>query len=140
EAIDLLREPADEAGCRIEFRRAEGVTGRWDRLRLGQVVTNLLSNAIKFGSGHPIEVEVPSIAKMAVLRVRDPGGGVGPDAHKRIFDRFERAASDRHYPGLGLGLWITKQIVEACGGSISIASQPGQGSTFTVELPHECVE
>jgi signal transduction histidine kinase len=135
EAIDLLREPAEEAGCQIEFHRSEGVMGRWDRLRLGQVVTNLVSNAIKFGGGHPIEVEVATIDKIARLRVKDHGVGVAPEAHKRIFDRFERAASDRHYPGLGLGLWITKQIVEACGGNISIDSQPGKGSTFTVELP-----
>jgi signal transduction histidine kinase len=135
EAIDLLKEPAERAGCPVKLHGAETVPGRWDRLRVGQVVTNLLSNAIKFGGGRPVEIEVALAGDLARLRVRDHGVGVSPEARERIFGRFERASSDQHYPGLGLGLWITKQIVDACGGTIAVESQPGKGSTFIVELP-----
>jgi signal transduction histidine kinase len=137
EAIDLLREPAERAGCPVKLNGPGTVHGRWDRLRVGQVVTNLLSNAIKFGGGRPVEIEVALAGDLARLQVRDHGVGVSPEARERIFGRFERASSDQHYPGLGLGLWITKQIVDACGGTIVVDSQPGKGSTFTVELPRE---
>src|SRR5262249_54922925 len=132
---DLLKEPAERAGCPVKLQGAQTVPGRWDRLRVGQVVTNLLSNAIKFGGGRPVEIEVALAGDLARLRVRDHGVGVAPEARGRIFGRFERASSDQHYPGLGLGLWITKQIVDACGGTIAVESQPGKGSTFIVELP-----
>jgi len=135
EAIDLLKEPAERAGCPVKLHGSGTVAGRWDRLRVGQVVTNLLSNAIKFGGGRPVEIEVGAAGDLARLQVRDHGVGVSAEARERIFGRFERASSDQHYPGLGLGLWITKQIVDACGGTIAVESQPGKGSTFIVELP-----
>ncbi|HVZ85539.1 MAG TPA: ATP-binding protein [Polyangia bacterium] len=135
EAIELLREPAEDAGCQIHVHGAAAVPGRWDRLRVGQVVTNLLSNAIKFGRGKPVEIDIALAGDRARLRVQDHGVGVSPEARERIFGRFERASSERHFPGLGLGLWITKQIVDACGGTIAVDSQPGLGATFTVELP-----
>jgi len=109
--------------------------GRWDRSRLDQVISNLLSNAIKFGAGKPIEILVGQEAGSARLVVKDLGIGIDPAAQARIFERFERAVSTRHYGGLGLGLYICREIVEAHGGSIHVASQPGTGSTFTVELP-----
>jgi signal transduction histidine kinase len=135
EAIDLLRDSAERAGSTVSLSGDSTVVGRWDRLRLGQVVTNLLSNAIKFGRGEPVDIQVTTTGDLARLEVRDRGVGVPPEERSRIFGRFERASSDRHFPGLGLGLWITKQIVEACGGAISFDSQPGKGSTFRVELP-----
>ncbi len=67
--------------------------------------------------------------------VRDEGIGIAPEAQERIFSKFERAVSDRHSGGLGLGLYITRSIVEAMGGTIRVESRPGQGSTFTIELP-----
>jgi signal transduction histidine kinase len=137
EAVDLVRDSAEQAGCAINVRGAPSIPGRWDKLRLGQVVTNLLSNAIKFGHGQPIDVGVEHLGDRARLTVTDRGVGIPLDAQERIFKRFERASSERHFPGLGLGLWITKEIIEACGGSIRVASQPGQGACFTVELPRE---
>ena len=71
----------------------------------------------------------------AVITIRDRGLGIAPHDHERIFGRFERAASSRHYGGIGLGLWIVKQIIDALGGTVSVESKPGTGSTFTVELP-----
>ena len=113
--------------------------GTWDRLRLEQVLNNLLSNAVKYGRNQPIHVQVSGTAARAQLRVVDQGIGIAPLDQPRIFGRFERAVSSRHYGGLGLGLWITRQIVEGMGGSIGVQSESGKGSVFTVELPRRAV-
>jgi signal transduction histidine kinase len=121
--------------CSLVLEAPAQVLGEWDVLRLEQVVTNLLSNALKFGAGCPVSLRVEEAAGWARLTVRD--GGIGMDEHvrSRIFGRFERGVSERHYGGLGLGLFITHQVVEALGGHIRVESVPGRGSTFTVELP-----
>jgi signal transduction histidine kinase len=111
------------------------VIGRWDRLRIDQIVTNLLSNAIKYGQGKPIEVSVKSLGTTARLIVHDSGIGIDPEWQARLFQRFERAVSVRNYGGFGLGLWIVRQIVEAHGGTICLESRLGEGSTFVVDLP-----
>jgi signal transduction histidine kinase len=137
EAIDLMRESATQAGSPVLLRLRPEVVGHWDRVRIGQVITNLLSNAIKFGCGRPIEVELDADENRARVQVRDAGEGILPQEQERIFQRFERATSVQRHPGLGLGLWICKQIVDASHGTISVQSQPGQGSTFSVELPRD---
>jgi PAS domain S-box-containing protein len=109
--------------------------GSWDRLRLEQVLNNLLSNAVKYGRNQSIHVEVSGTESRARVRVVDHGIGIAAVDQPRIFGRFERAVSSRHYGGLGLGLWITRQIVEGMGGSIEVESETGQGAAFTVELP-----
>jgi signal transduction histidine kinase len=111
------------------------VVGQWDRTRLEQVVTNLLSNATRFGAGKPIELTVESFDDVARLTVTDHGIGIPADRLPRIFERFERAVSIREYGGLGLGLYIVREIVRALGGMIRVDSKVGTGSTFTVELP-----
>ena len=127
---------AARAGSRLMLEVADdAVRGHWDRLRLEQVITNLVDNAIKYGAGKPIHVSLSADAGRAYLRVRDEGIGIDPEHLPRIFERFERAVSDRHYGGLGLGLYITRTIVEGLGGSIQAESAPGLGSTFTVVLP-----
>lgn len=133
--IDRFAEQLSRAGCQISLRRGPAIVGRWDRIRIDQVATNLLANAIKYGPGKPIEVTVEGDDGLARLTVRDHGIGIAPDDKGRIFDRFERAVSERHYGGLGLGLWIARQIVQAHGGRIAVESTPGEGSAFTVELP-----
>jgi PAS domain S-box-containing protein len=135
----VTRAEADAAGagCTLILHADSPVVGRWDRLRLEQVVTNLLSNAIKYGPNHPIEMTVVQDGEIALLTVRDHGIGIAPENQARIFQRFERAVSERHYGGFGLGLWIVKQIVESLGGDIRVESQPGKGATFTVALPLE---
>lgn len=135
DAIDLLHESAAQAGSQVIFKAHPGVTGNWDRFRVGQVVTNLLSNAIKYGCGRPIEVEVLAEEGGGAVRIHDGGEGIPPEEQERIFERFERAGSVSRHPGLGLGLWISKQIVEACHGTITVQSQRGEGCTFTVHLP-----
>jgi len=99
-------------------------------------MTNLLSNALKYGAGKAVEVRVKADSDRATLAVRDHGIGIPLDDQARIFDRFKRAVSSQDYGGLGLGLWITRQVVEAHGGVIRVKSGPGNGATFSVELPY----
>jgi signal transduction histidine kinase len=142
ELTELVREVADRlqldlgrARCAVELRASGPVTGRWDRSRLEQVVTNLLTNAMKFAPGAPVEISVRAHDGTATLTVHDRGMGISPGRQARIFDRFERGVSAEHFGGLGLGLYISRRIVEAHGGSIRVESQLGSGSTFTIELP-----
>ncbi|MEO8431639.1 MAG: PAS domain S-box protein [Acidobacteriota bacterium] len=136
EAAQRLDETASRTGTRFEIE-SEPVTGFWDRSRLDQVVTNLLSNAVKFGPGHPIRVRVRQENGTAEITVADQGIGIDKADQTRIFERFERAVSERSYQGIGLGLWIARQVVAAHGGTIQVESEPGHGATFRVRLPVE---
>ncbi|WP_375769150.1 ATP-binding protein [Archangium gephyra] len=140
EVLEQLSSEAARAGCEVELVDGTAVVGQWDRLRLEQVVTNLLTNAFKYGAGRPIHVRVEWEEGRARLSVRDEGIGIAPEHRGRIFGKFERAVSERHYGGLGLGLHITQQIVSALGGAILVDSEVGRGSTFTVELPPDAAE
>jgi signal transduction histidine kinase len=139
DTAERWRPDAAQVGSEL-IVQVEGASGNeplvvyWDRLRLEQVLSNLISNAIKYGQGKPIAVTVARAQGSARLQVRDQGMGISPGDQARIFERFERAASSRNYGGLGLGLWITKRLVEGMGGSISLSSAPEEGSTFTVNL------
>ncbi|WP_240360687.1 GAF domain-containing protein [Pyxidicoccus caerfyrddinensis] len=135
ELVARMSEELARAGSEVRLSLDAAVTGKWDRLRLEQVLVNLLSNAAKYGAGRPVQVTVDMEGPVARLAVRDEGIGVAPEEQERIFERFERSASVQHFKGLGLGLWITRRIVEAHGGCIRLESKPGEGSTFTVELP-----
>ena len=114
----------------------EDATGVWDRVRMEQVITNLLTNAIKYGKGKEIIINVTSTKDKTTLKVTDRGLGISSEFKDKIFDRFERAGmSANEVSGLGLGLYITKQIVKAHHGHIWVTSEIGKGSTFIVELP-----
>jgi signal transduction histidine kinase len=103
--------------------------------RVDQVLTNLVANAIRYGRGQPIAIGVDGKNANARLRVEDHGIGIAAEHQGRIFQQFERAAPSTNYGGLGLGLWISAQLVDAMGGTISVRSAVDVGSTFTVELP-----
>lgn len=120
-----------------ELTNCAGVRGRWDRFRLEQVITNLLTNAIKYGDKKPITVSVEADADNVFLIVQDQGIGISPEDQGKIFDRFERAVNANDISGLGLGLYITRQIVLAFKGEISLQSSVGEGSTFRVKLPRK---
>ncbi|PTL75267.1 MASE1 domain-containing protein [Vitiosangium sp. GDMCC 1.1324] len=132
---ELLAGDLARAGCPLSVRLHSSITGWWDRYRLQQALTILLSNAMKFGARQPIELEVDETGERARITVRDHGIGMTSEAMERIFGRFERAVSSREYGGLGLGLFIAREIAEAHGGSLHAASTPGKGTTFTLELP-----
>lgn len=124
-----------KSACKLSLSLDPAVIGHFDKMRVEQVIVNLINNAIKYGAGKPIDITTHLLDKIAVLKVRDRGIGIAPEDQKRIFNRFERAVSVKKYGGLGLGLFIAHEIVEAHGGTISVESIPDQGSTFTVELP-----
>jgi signal transduction histidine kinase len=135
--VERLGEQFRRSGSTVTIQAPPSAVGRWDRLRIEQVIINLLSNAIKYGQGKPIAVTIEVDPARARLIVQDQGIGIPPDAIGRLFAPFERAVSSRHYSGLGLGLYIVHQIIEAHGGSIRVHSRLGSGSTFTVELPRQ---
>ena len=135
EVVERFRESASASGSVISVAAEQPVVGEWDGSRLDQVLTNLLTNAVKFGEGRPIEVRAARRGDLAELAVRDSGIGISVEDQARIFERFERAATAKSYRGIGLGLWIARQIVEGHGGRILVESEPGKGSTFRVELP-----
>ncbi|MFL5357097.1 sensor histidine kinase [Archangium sp.] len=103
--------------------------------RLEQVLINLLSNALKYGAGRPVRVAMTADGGRALLSVKDEGVGLREEDRARIFERFERAISASEVSGLGLGLYITREIAQAHGGDISVESRLGEGSTFIVTLP-----
>ncbi|MQA54583.1 hybrid sensor histidine kinase/response regulator [Pseudomonas piscis] len=116
------------------------VEGNWDEFRIEQVVSNLLTNALRYGAKSPIQVRVYCHAGEARVEVRDHGIGISEDNQRRIFQQFERVSASHVAAGLGLGLFISEQIVTAHGGTISVESRIGEGALFRVALPLAEVE
>jgi signal transduction histidine kinase len=135
-AVDLYREVADSKGVALEMSVDHTIAVTGDRVRLEQVAANLVDNAIKYTpSGGRVALAVGRDASHALLRVTDTGIGIAPDELPRIWDRLFRGDRSRTERGLGLGLSLVKAIVQAHRGTVSVTSEPGQGSTFTVDLP-----
>jgi signal transduction histidine kinase len=111
------------------------IVGHWDRERVEQMIANLLSNALKYGGGKPIDIELSSREGWAEVTVRDRGMGIAPADLERIFGRYERAVSVRNYGGLGLGLYMTREIAQSHGGAIQATSTLNEGAAFTIRLP-----
>ena len=133
--VDDFKVAASRAGCEFNFSSPEPIYGLWDRVRVDQAVGNLLSNALKYAPAKPIELGVQRVGDNVLISVRDRGIGIDPEHAARIFERFERAVPARNYGGLGLGLWLSRQIALAHGGTIEVSSQVGLGSTFLLTLP-----
>jgi signal transduction histidine kinase len=134
QAIQRFAPPPGEPAL-IEFHPPGPVTAVVDAGRLEQVLSNLLANATKYGEGKPVEVALTSDGARARITVQDRGIGIAPEDQERIFRRFERAVPTRHFAGFGLGLWISRRTLQEMGGRIDVRSEPGKGSTFTVEVP-----
>ncbi|MBF5045238.1 GAF domain-containing protein [Aggregicoccus sp. 17bor-14] len=144
---ELVREVAERyadeargAGCPLQLELAPGLVGPWDRLRLDQAVAALVANAFKFGPGHPVQLSTARVGAAAQLVVEDRGIGLAPADLERIFERFERAVSERHYGGLGLGLYLARRSVRAHGGELRAEARPGAGARFVLELPLAALE
>ena len=135
EAVEHIASELAATGSQVSIECTAPVVGRWDPSRLEQVVTNLVINAAKFGAGKPIEIRIARRGADAQLAVTDHGIGIDPARRPFVFDRFERAVPSSRYGGLGLGLYIARSIILAHGGTITVDSEPGAGSTFTVTLP-----
>ncbi|SFO33294.1 Signal transduction histidine kinase [Variovorax sp. PDC80] len=138
--VENLRQQAEAAGSEISLQAPAELPGVWDEFRIEQVLTNLLTNALRYGGGRPVEMVVEQVGTgddgFARVSVRDRGIGIAAEDQARIFEQFERTEHSRkHAAGLGLGLYITRQIVDLHGGRIGVESAPGEGSTFSVELP-----
>lgn len=137
DALAQFQDLAQRAGCELRHAVAHGLFVDADPARLEQVLTNLVDNALKYGAGGVVEVRLERVDETsAVLQVRDEGIGVPVQHLGRIFERFERAVPERNYGGLGLGLYITRTLVEAHGGTVTALSDgPATGATFRVLLP-----
>ncbi len=121
-------------GAEIHFVPGPPVKGKWDRFRIGQIITNLLTNAFKYACSRPIHIRVQERNSYGVIEVEDQGPGIALGDQSRIFERFEQVEG-RKSSGLGLGLFIARSIARAHGGDLRVQSEPGKGATFICELP-----
>ena len=126
---------ATASGSTLSLDAPAPVRGRFDAPRVSQVVENLLSNAIKYGEGKPISVSVRAEGAFAEISVADQGRGIPVAEQARIFERFERGGEEVRPGSYGLGLWIAREIVRLHRGTLSVQSEVGKGSVFTVRLP-----
>jgi signal transduction histidine kinase len=137
EAVEHVRDQLERAGCPLRVECADAGPVTIDRVRIGQVIENLLSNAAKYAAGGPVVLRCARDGPDLVVEVEDRGSGIAAADLERIFGRFERAGSASGATGLGLGLFISREIVRAHGGELSVSSRLGEGSTFRVRLPVE---
>jgi signal transduction histidine kinase len=136
--VNDLSLAAAAAGCNLLLLPHAPVEGWWDEFRIEQVVVNLLTNALRYGGGGEVEVSVRQEGCHAVIDVSDHGKGIAPDFIERIFEPYERGAKSGEPKGLGLGLYISRQLATSHGGQLTASSVPGQGATFSLSLP--CTE
>ncbi len=135
DVVDRSAEEANTARCEVRVSATMPVHGAWDRLRLEQVLSNLLSNAFRHAAGSPIDVNVTADDQVARLEVRDHGPGVAQDQLEALFGRYRRGNAERERGGLGLGLYISRHVVEAHSGTLTARGKLGEGCVFTVALP-----
>ena len=135
DSLDRFGSLFADAGCALKIMIEKNISGSFDKSRIEQVFVNLLSNAIKYAPGEMIEISLSRKSEHAIFSVKDHGPGISQDKQMTIFERFARATNSRDISGLGLGLFISKEIVEAHGGAIRVESELGQGASFIVELP-----
>jgi len=136
--VNDLSLQAAAAGANVVLVPHDPVEGFWDEFRIEQVVVNLLTNALRYGGGGAVEVSVQTEGCNARISVRDHGKGIAPDFLERIFEPYERGAKSGEPKGLGLGLYISRQLALSHGGQLTVESTPGEGATFSLILP--CTE
>ncbi len=135
--VEAIEEQASSDGVTITLAAPESLPMEGDEFRIEQVITNLLTNALRYGQGKPVAVALGTREeeKEAFVSVRDQGMGIAPADQERIFEQFERTASAEQVAGLGLGLFIARQIAQAHQGRLEVRSATGEGAEFVLSLP-----
>ncbi|NRR33334.1 hybrid sensor histidine kinase/response regulator [Oxalobacteraceae bacterium] len=133
--VNDLAPQAANAGSRFELHADQPVHGWWDEFRIEQVVINLLTNALRYGASQPVDVSLHVGEREVRIEVRDGGPGIAAEFHARIFDPYERGVDNGEKTGLGLGLYIARQLAQVHDGELTLRSAPGEGSTFILTLP-----
>ncbi len=135
DVVKRFIEKAENEHTKITSDAKTSIVVKVDRVRIEQVIANLISNAMKYGQGKPIHVSLQKEGSVARISVKDQGLGIPKNQQEKIFNLFERGGQNGDIKGLGIGLYISNQIVIAHGGKIRIKSKENKGSEFTVELP-----
>ena len=133
--VEAIEDQARAAGVAITLDAPASLPVHGDEFRIEQVVTNLLTNALRYGQGKPVAVAAGRRDGEAFVAVRDQGMGIAPEDQERIFGQFERTESAASITGLGLGLYIARQIAQAHGGRLEVRSRVGEGAEFILSLP-----
>lgn len=137
--LNDFHEEIKKSGSDVTFNFEGDCTGTWDSFRIEQIVINLLTNALKYGLGRPIHLSLSETSDKVFFRIQDQGLGIDKADHQRIFHRYERAVSGNNYSGLGLGLYISCEMVKLHQGSIKVESEKDKGALFIMELPRTMV-
>ncbi len=135
EALSQISHEAANRGIHIDIKAPRPVPCMVDHLRIGQVINNLLSNALKYGNGHPILLQIFEEQSQGVIQVKDIGPGIPDDKKELIFERYERISNEMKESSFGLGLYISRQIIEAHGGTLKVHDHSPRGSIFEIRLP-----
>lgn len=135
-SLEKMSEDFASSNCTRKMKVIADSEGMWDAEQIDRVIYHMVSNAIKFGAGQPIEIQIDRDDHYGIVRIRDHGIGISKRDQKRLFKRFERIASLRNYAGLGIGLYVSKEIVLAHGGRIEVESEIGHGACFSAYLPN----
>ncbi|TYQ05365.1 UNVERIFIED_ORG: signal transduction histidine kinase [Zoogloea ramigera] len=130
-----LTPQASTAGCSIGLDAGTPVSGWWDEFRIEQIVVNLLTNAMRYGAQRPVAVVLTVQEEQVLVEVRDQGPGIAPELQQKIFEPYERGVGNEVPSGLGLGLYISRELAEVHQGSLTVRSVPGEGAVFTLALP-----
>ena len=133
--VEAMQEQARQKGVAITLEAPDSLPLEGDEFRIEQVINNLLTNALRYGQGKPVAVTVTAADGEARVSVRDQGMGIAPEDQERIFEQFERTDGAAQVAGLGLGLYIARQIAQAHGGQLRVHSRPGEGAEFVLSLP-----
>ncbi|MGE3684286.1 MAG: chemotaxis protein CheB [Bdellovibrionales bacterium] len=135
EALERLKPQLAEAGMELKVSAPRQLFANIDRFRIEQVITNLVTNAIRYAANAPLDVTLQAVEDRITVSFKDYGPGIKKEDRVRVFDRFERLVSADQISGMGLGLFISREIVEAHGGTIKIDSEEHQGACFVIDLP-----
>lgn len=133
--VDSYQNQLKKVGCDVIVEAHEKIVGKWDQQRIEQIINHLLSNMAKHAAGHSGSVRVKSSGEKVSITVEDRGPGIPKETQTKIFERFERATAYTQSAGLGLGLYITKKLVEAHNGNLFLISREGMGTQFIIDLP-----